>query len=983
MINRTASLQDCSSMTSVQNKGLIPTMSDFSLFHGPNGAYVQELYANYQQDPMSVDEATRAFFAAWNPDTSVPLSERQSPAISTFASQAAPPLPVDVARVSAAARLARLIRQRGHLVAEVDPLGIQPKHNPHLELQEHDLTTDYLATLPSSVVGGPLAAESQNALEAFGKLRRVYSGPIGYDDEHIQTTEERYWLRDNAESGLFYEGMDADAKSDLLERLTEVELFEQFIHQNMDKSAKRFSIEGTDMLVPMLDAIIRSAASDKTHAVMIGMAHRGRLNVLAHILGKPYAAIFAEFDAAKHEGGTSVSGKGSQGWTGDVKYHLGHSRSYNRSGIEAMPIILAHNPSHLEFVNPVVEGHARAAQERRDKPGEPHQDDKATLPIVIHGDSAFPGQGIVPETLNLSRLHGYNTDGTIHIIVNNQIGFTTLSEDSRSTTYASDLAKGFEIPILHVNADDPEACIAAARMAYAYREKFHKDFLIDLIGYRRYGHNEQDEPAYTQPRIYAQVENHPRVREKWAKVLEKEGIVTRDEVEAMKKVVLDNLKKAKESPASMLPEDDNGMHERPKRNRRVVTAVAAAKLRDLNHQLYKVPETFTINSKLDRQTLNRRRTALEGEGKIDWGHAEALAFASILADGTPIRLTGQDAQRGTFSQRHSVWHDPTNGNTYTPLQSIPAARASFAVYNSPLSENAALGFEYGYSVHAPGVLVLWEGQFGDFANGAQVIIDQFLISGYAKWRKTTSLVLLLPHGYEGQGPEHSSARLERFLQLCANDNICVANCSSAAQYFHLLRRQASLLELDRRPLIVMTPKSLLRNPNAACILADIAQGTFQPVIDDERARKRAKKVTRLVLCSGKVYMDMCYQGENGTNPALRDAYANAEHLALVRVEELYPFPAEALKEVLAGYPNVQELVWMQEEPQNMGAWSYMEPRLRKELGWEEILYVGRPEAASPAEGSHARHETEQHRIVTAALGALEARPLAEVAGTKK
>jgi 2-oxoglutarate dehydrogenase E1 component len=940
-------------------------MSETSLFYGPNAAFVQELYDRYRQDPNTVDDATRAFFEAWTPPTEVGEPAAPPPETSAFTA-------LDVERIAAAARLARLIRQRGHLAAHVDPIDVQPKLDPALELSQHGLTTEYLATLPASVVGGPLAAESKNALEAFGKLRRIYSGSIGYDDEHIQDAEERYWLRDGAESGRFFEEMDAEAKRDLLERLTEVECFEQFIHKNMEPGAKRFSIEGTDTLVPMLDEIIGKAAAAGNHEVVLGMAHRGRLNVLAHILGKPYAAIFSEFDAARREEGASVSGRGSQGWTGDVKYHLGHRRAYNGSGVGEMPITLVPNPSHLEFVNPVVEGHARAAQERRSHRGEPDQDDKASLPILIHGDASFPAQGVVAETLNLSRLNGYRTDGTIHIIVNNQIGFTTLPSDARSTMYASDLAKGFEIPIVHVNADDPIACIAATHMALAYRERFHKDFLIDLIGYRRYGHNEGDQPAYTQPEMYRLIETHPTVRELWARELERQGIVTRDEATEMVHKVMERLQAARNAPNAERP-DEEKMYGRTVRTRPMETAVPAAKLSEYSAQLLQRPEGFTVNAQLERTVFTRRRAAFTEQGRIDWGHAEELAFASVLADGTPIRLTGQDSERGTFAQRHAVLHDPTSGTRCVPLQQMPAARASFAVYNSALSENACLGFEYGYSMHAPGVLVLWEAQFGDFTNGAQVIIDQFLASGNAKWRQIPSLVLLLPHGYEGQGPEHSSARLERYLQLCAGDNMRVVNPTTAAQYFHLLRRQAAHLEIDPRPLIVMTPKSLLRNVNAASTLSELTQGTFQPVMDDLFARDRARKVTRLILCSGKIYMDLVY--ESAARPDLRPAFADAGTIAAVRVEELYPFPAEALHAVIAGYPNLREIVWMQEEPRNMGAWSFIAPRLRDQVGWQEsLIYIGRNEAASPAEGSLRRHIAEQNRIITDALQVEPERP---------
>jgi 2-oxoglutarate dehydrogenase E1 component len=936
-------------------------MSESSPFYGPNAGYVLELYDRYRADPEAVDADARAFFATWQP----PPAQTVGPVAEAGA--AARPLPSEtqssfgeseVARAAATARLARFIRQRGHIGANVDPLALRKSPAPGLDLSEHNLTPEDLRAIPASVVGGPIAEHARNAGEAVERLREIYSGTIGYEDEHIQNSDERYWLRNAAESRQFLEGIDGARKREVLERLTEVESFERFLHKTF-VNAKRFSIEGTDMLVPMLDEIIHNEAASGTKEIVLGMAHRGRLNVLTHILDKPYAKILSEFESAKHEEGTSVAGRGSQGWSGDVKYHLGHRRAYKENGSPEITLTLVPNPSHLEFVNPVVEGHARAAQDIRTEPGPPRQDVKRSLAIAIHGDAAFPGQGIVAETLNMCRLKGYGTGGTIHIIVNNQIGFMTVPEDDRSTLYASDLAKGFEIPVVHVNADDPVACIAACRMATAYREKFHKDFLIDLIGYRRYGHNESEEPSYTQPAMYDVIPDHPRVREIWAERLAADGIVTPEQADTMINAAYtelqDALKVARAAiskPAKAGPSD---LAARPSRPQVRATAVPAATLRELNQSLLRWPAGCTPNSKLERLVFNRRREGLDVEKGVLWGHAEALAFASILADGIPIRLTGQDCQPGTFGHRHAVLHDPSTGATFTPLQSLPAARASFAIYNSPLSENAALGFEYGYSIHAPGVLVLWEAQFGDFANGAQVIIDQFLVSGSAKWRQIPSLVLLLPHGYEGQGPEHSSARLERFLQLAATENIRVVNCTTPAQYFHLLRRQAVSLDVDPRPLVVMTPKSLLKDATVGSSLADLVRGTFRAVIWDADAATRADRVTRLVLCSGKVYVDLI------KSPRLPDA----EQIAAVRVEELYPFPSDDIRAVIRSYPNLREVVWLQEEPANMGAWTFVAPRLR-EL-FERVTYAGRPESASPAEGSKTRHDTEQARIISAAL----------------
>ncbi|HKG26574.1 MAG TPA: 2-oxoglutarate dehydrogenase E1 component [Thermomicrobiales bacterium] len=692
------------------------------------------------------------------------------------------------------------------------------------------------------------------------------------------------------------------------------------------------------------------------------MAHRGRLNVMTHVLGKPYAAVIVAFEGNKFRPAAQSATDVSDDWSGDVKYHLGARLLRGQHGMMVeVPMVLAPNPSHLEAVNPVVEGMVRASQDVTDKPGKPARDDQASMAILIHGDAAFPGQGIVAETLNLSALPGYTTGGTIHIIVNNQVGYTTDPSDARSTFYAGDLAKGFEIPVVHVNADDPEACLAATRLAMAYRAEFGKDFLIDLVGYRRWGHNEGDEPAFTQPQLYEKIGKHPTVRQLWADRLVADGTVTADEAATMLKASLDHLAMVRRGLADgTLPTEEAQAAPAPRRE--VETAVPAEQLREYHNAIHARPEGFSLSPKLARQWERRAAILDQPDGKIDWAHAESLAFAAIISGGTPIRLTGQDAERGTFSQRHLVLHDPTTGRTHTPLETLPTARASFAVYNSPLSEQAAVGFEYGYSVHVPGRLVLWEAQFGDFGNGAQIIMDQFISAAKSKWRVYPALVMLLPHGYEGQGPEHSSARLERYLQLAAQDNIRVANCTTAAQYFHLLRRQTALLTVDPRPLILMTPKSLLRNPLAASPLEDLATGTFRPVLDDATAEGRETEITRLVLCSGKVAVDL-------ESSPLR---AEATRVAVARVEQLAPFQQTALRQTLGRYPALTEVVWLQEEPQNMGAWTYMEPRLRKLvrelLGSEDALrYVGRPERASPAEGSADLHALNQGRIVAEAF----------------
>jgi 2-oxoglutarate dehydrogenase E1 component len=912
-----------------------------TLFHGPNSGYVLELYERYTQDPESVDPVTRSAFERWTPQA----GNGTAPAAATTGAG------VDIVKLMAAGNLARAIRRVGHRAAQLDPLAFNPPGDPQLELATHGLTEADLQSLPAEVVGGPVAQQGGNALDAINRLREEYCGTTGFDFEHVQDIDERTWLQTAAETDQIAPPLSADEKRDLLGTLTNVEAYEKFIHRAF-VGAKRFSVEGNDMLVAMIDDVVRRAATDRIPNVMLGMSHRGRVNALVHVLGKSYEQSIAQF------AGKGLFHDSDAGWTGDVKYHLGWDREPGELDVR---VRLASNPSHLEFVNPVVAGMTRAVQERRDAAGEPVLDTSQGLPLLVHGDSAFPGEGVVTESLNLSLIPGYTVGGTLHIIANNQLGYTTEGWQSRSTMYSSDVARGYEIPIIHVNADDPEAAMAAIRIAYAYRQRFQKDFLIDLIGYRRWGHNEGDEPAFTQPRLYAKISSHPTVREIWATRLDEQGVVPKSEADALDKNALEELTEIKKR----IDQDDYEPPAPPKfsqagangRVKTVETSVSEDVLRDLNTQLHTFPDDFSLNPKLKRQ-IKRRVDASEQENTLDWAHAEALAFASIIMDGTPVRLEGQDTERGTFSQRHLVFHDVENGNRHTPLQNLSNASASFAVYNSPLTETATLGFDYGYSIQAPETMVLWEGQFGDFVNVGQVIIDQFIVAARAKWQEHPSLVLLLPHGYEGQGPEHSSGRLERFLQLAAEDNIRVANCTTSAQYFHLLRRHAASLKSEPRPLIVMTPKSLLRHPRAGSPISDLANGTFQQVLDDERASGKPKKVTRLVFCSGKVYVDL----------VTSDAWEHADDVALIRVEQLYPFPADEISGILEQYPNVKEVAWLQEEPRNMGAWSYIEPRLRSLLSaGSEVRYIGRPERASPAEGYPNVHNQEQERIVDEAF----------------
>jgi 2-oxoglutarate decarboxylase len=861
--------------------------------------------------------------------------------------------------VQAASTFVGRVRSHGHLAARLDPLGSEPEGDPGLDPEALGLTPELLARLPAKIF--QVYVSGATLADALPHLRETYCGTIAYEIEHIASHRQRVWLREHIESGAFRHELTNDERRTLLKRLVEVDALERFMHKAY-LGQHQFSIEGLDMTVPMLDELIQLSAAHGGQEVVVGMAHRGRLNVLAHNLGRSYDTIFAEFEGASTlEAVTTIP----QGGTGDVKYHHGTQGTYQLPGGGTIRVNLESNPSHLEYVSPVVEGATRAAQTSRKGP-HAHQDTNAAVPIVIHGDASFPAQGVVSETFNLQALDGYKVGGTVHIITNNQVGFTTDPDDARSTRWASDLAKGFDVPIIHVNADDVPACISAVRLAFAFRQEFGHDVLIDLIGYRRFGHNESDEPAYTQPEMYAKIKTKKRVYELWADRLVAEGVVSKEEVDRQAQEVWDNLtllhQRLKAKIAAAAEHEDEHVTGEYQLDRspspEVDTAVPAFELRALGEQLLRVPEGFTVHPKLVKQ-LERRHEALAesaaSEPKIDWAHAEALAFASLLTEGTPLRLTGQDTERGTFSQRHMVLHDAKTGQTVCPIQNLPDALAPLELHNSPLSELACMGFEYGYSQEAPETLVLWEAQFGDFVNSAQVIIDQFIVSGLAKWGQTSRLTLLLPHGYEGSGPEHSSARLERFLRGAAEGNIRVASPTTPAQYFHLLRRQARIAK--QRPLVVMTPKSLLRLPQAASAIVEMAEGTsFHPVLAEPGVAD--EQVTRLVLCTGKIYYDLVGHPERAAHTGL----------AVARVELLYPFPEGQILELMGRYPNLCEVLWVQEEPRNMGARAHMFPRLMQIMPEEmHFGYVGRPERASPGEGYPAAHIDEQNRIVTTAI----------------
>src|SRR4051812_4168988 len=852
-----------------------------------------------------------------------------------------------LAAVAAAMRLVTAYRTYGHLAARLDPLGSEPVGDPSLEPErlEPKLTPDLQRLIPAKLLGVHVPGET--LADVLPQLRETYCGTSAYELEHISDHEQRIWLRASIESGRYRHTFAADEKRRLLERLTEVEGFERYLRRAF-LGQKQFSIEGLDVMVPMLDEAIGLSAEEGGHEVVMGMAHRGRLNVLAHVLDLPYETILREFEGERTlEAVTAVP----EGGSGDVKYHLG-AEGTRATDAGEITVTLAANPSHLEAVDPVVEGRTRAEQTDRSSRHGRH-DPRVAAPILIHGDAAFPAQGIVAETLNLADLVGYSTGGTLHLIANNQVGFTTDPVDGRSTRYSSDLAKGFDFPIVHVNADDPDACLAAIRLAMAYRQRFQSDVVIDLVGYRRHGHNETDEAAYTQPLMAARIAAQPTAREQYAARLLEEGVVSSDEAEALVHGVDAKLKEAhqrlKESIAQPPPTREDRLP--ASTGAQIVTAVPAERLRELDRALVTAPEGFTIHPKLLKQ-LERRPRALD-EGGIDWGQAESLAFVSLLTEGIPIRLTGQDTERGTFAHRHEFLHDPTTGETYTPIQNLADAQASFELFNSPLSEAAAVGFEYGYSVAAAEALVLWEAQFGDFVNNAQGIIDQFIVAGLSKWGQTSRLTLLLPHGYEGNGPEHSSARLERFLQLAAQENIRIVNSTTAAQYFHLVRRQA--LDPAARPLVVMTPKGLLRLKAAGSTLAELSEGSFQPVLDDPRPDKES--VRRLVLCSGKIYYDV-------SGHELR---AGAGSVAVARIEQLYPFPKAEAAALVAGYRALDEVVWVQEEPQNMGPWRSIRHRLEEAAAGTPLRFTGRPWRASPSEGYPTAHLIEQDRIVRDAL----------------
>ncbi|WP_429886135.1 2-oxoglutarate dehydrogenase E1 component [Geoalkalibacter halelectricus] len=894
-----------------------------AFIHNLDPAWLEDLYRRWQRDPEEVGEQWSAFFAGFD------LAEQGAAAACLD--------PEFALKQSGVQSLIYRYRDLGHLLACTDPLNPCPVSHPLLDLANFGLSDADL----DRVFHTRRFHKTQASLrEILSVMRETYCRFVGVEFMHIQNPEERQWLKERMEGVRNQPAFSAEEKWRILEQLQQAALFEEFLHRRF-LGQKRFSLEGAETLIPVLHAVVAAANRADIRDLVLGMAHRGRLNVLANIFQKPLENIFAEFqDNLEY----AFVGEG------DVKYHKGYSCDIAPVGRHGLHLSLASNPSHLEAVDPVVEGKSRARQDYYGGGGE------TVLPVLIHGDAAFSGQGMVAETLNLSQLEGYATGGTLHIVLNNQIGFTTLPPEARSTCYATDIAKMLQIPVFHVHGENPEAAVYAALLAFDYRNRYAKDVVVEIICYRRQGHNEGDEPAFTQPLMYEKIKQRPAVHDLYARHLIEEGVAEED-VEALAKGYLERLEQAMDRPQA---ERDGGFHGKWKDIRRdyepadeVETAVSAEQLRRLADQLARVPEGFSLHPKIEK-FLERRREAIDkGEG-IDWANAEALAFASLLAEGHSVRLSGQDSRRGTFSQRHSALFDMETGKDYVPLAHLGAEGAAFRCHNSMLSEAAVLGFEYGYAIESPYGLVIWEAQFGDFVNGAQVIIDQFIVSSGSKWDRMCGLVMFLPHGYEGQGAEHSSARIERFLQLCANDNIQVCYPSTPAQFFHLLRRQ--LKQPFRRPLVVFTPKSLLRHSACRSSLDDLSSGRFQEIIADVPADPA--RIKKLLLCTGKIYFEL----------QERRADLEREDVAIVRIEQLYPLRTDLLAALLEPWREVPEIAWVQEEPRNNGAWSYINGPLARLLK-RHPQYVGRDEAAAPAVGSHRLFNKQQNALLEAAFGA--------------
>ena len=921
-------------------------------FNSSNLPFVEELYEKFLEAPSSVPDEWQKIFASWT-EKPAPLAPRFqprsifNPTPTTGRTEAEDFLPGSIHATSLRDRVIQIIRAyrfRGHMIAQLDPLGQKRPMPPELDPAFYNFTEEELNQRFTYETFG---AEALSVREVIQKLQDTYSRSIGAEYMHIDDINIRRWLQERMESTQNRIQLTREDQLRILTRLSDAVIFEEFIRKKFI-GAKSFSLEGSESLIPMLDLAIEKAAEQGVSEIVFGMAHRGRLNVLANIMGKHPKQIFREFADIEPE-----RYRGS----GDVKYHLGHSAEWKTATGKQVHLSLCFNPSHLEFVNPIVLGRTRGNQDRTTD-----VDRTRNMAILIHGDAAFAGQGIIQEVLNLSNLNAYKVGGTLHIIVNNQIGFTTSPNESRSTMYATDVAKMLQVPIYHVNGEDPEAVAQVIRLAMDFRHRFQTDIVIDIYGYRRLGHNESDEPSFTQPQLYHVIEKRKPVREGYLDHLLTLGGVTREEADQIAQRRREHLEQAltdSRHAAYRLPNDPtHGVWANyaggPESNApEVKTGVEQTRLSQLLEAQSKVPEDFQPHPKI-KKLLESRRAMAAGEQPLDWASAEALAFASLAVEGTRLRMSGQDAERGTFSHRHAVLHDYRTGKMYTPLQNLSDKQASVTIHNSPLSETSVLGFELGYSMEWPDSLVIWEAQFGDFVNVAQVIIDQFLVSAEKKWRRFSGLVMLLPHAFEGQGPEHSSARLERFLSLAAEDNIQVVYPTTPAQLFHLLRRQ--VLRRWRKPLIVMSPKSLLRHPKVVSTFDELANGSFQRIIPD--APNRTKTPDRILLCSGKLF----YELEKHREDNKRD------DVAILRIEQLYPLPDEALEKALSIYAPNTPVFWVQEEPANMGAWTYMCSRFREHILGHPFSYVGRPASASPATGSHNSHKQEQEQLIAEAFG---------------
>ncbi|HMW05525.1 MAG TPA: 2-oxoglutarate dehydrogenase E1 component [Leptospiraceae bacterium] len=909
--------------------------------YADNAELLEEMYQTYKTNPMSLDREWQDFFReldsgiSFSNGTNGKNGHKES---KTFFKDTDASNLQDMGLMN----LLNAYRRQGHLAANLDPLGILKPDRKFIDQKLSNLKPEDLETIVDSGTPGLGKTKLKNVIEWYEK---TYCGSIGSEQYYIVNDEEREWIQNKMESTANSYTLEKNAKLRLFKKLYKADFFEQFLAKKF-VGKKRFSLEGGEALIPMLDLVVEEAGRYKMENLVIGMAHRGRLNVLVNTIQKPASLIFAEFE--------EKIGSESESYA-DVKYHLGYSNTIKTESGKEVKLSLAFNPSHLEAVNPVVTGSVRARQTLyNDKTREKF------MPILIHGDAAFVGQGVVAETLNLMNLEGYTTGGTFHIVINNQIGFTTLPSESRSTLYATDLAKGFQIPIFHVNGDDPEAAYRVVKLALDYRQKFRKDVIIDLICYRRLGHNEMDEPAFTQPYMYNIIKNHPPTAILYEQFLLKEGVVKKEELESIKQEVAqgleDSFNEAKNKDIKIQVDTMQGVWSNLSKDpldSEPATKLLKSQLTNIAKAISTIPSGFTANPKLVK-LLETRKKMCEGEIPMDWGCAELLSFGSILESGHKVRLSGQDSQRGTFTHRHAILVDINNNSKYSPLNHISDKQASFEVVNASLSEYSVLGFEYGYSLADPNALVIWEAQFGDFANTAQVIFDQFISSSEIKWQRMSGLVVLLPHGYEGQGPEHSSGRLERMLQLCAGNNIQIANCTTPAQYFHLLRRQ--MLRNYRKPLIIMTPKSLLRLPAAVSTVDDLTAGAFKEVLLDKPEIK-PEGVKKILFCSGKVYYDLLdARDKQGLN-----------HIALIRVEQIYPFPESGIKEAVNMYKSATEYAWVQEEPHNQGAWFFVRDFFQHILGNKEFRYYGRKKSPSPAAGHVKVHMKEQEAIVREAL----------------